>query len=360
MNEQPSALVLKLYAWSETITRDLPWKDSRDPYRIWLSEIILQQTRVAQGRPYWLRFVDRFPTVDDLAAASRDEVYKVWEGLGYYSRARNLHAAARMVSEDMDGVFPDTYDGLLALPGVGPYTAAAVASFAYDLPQAVVDGNVMRVITRLFDSHLPIDTTEGKRTITALVDDLLDIADPARFNQAIMDFGALQCVPKKPDCTNCPLQKDCLAYDKETVSLLPVKAKKTKKRKRFFHYVLLLDQAQRTIIRQRPEGDVWAGLFEWPLIEMDTLGSPVLSDWSADLSGVPIRARSKVFKQTLSHQHIHTVVTIATVIDLEAISLDGGKLVQWSDMAEYALPRLIRTAITELEPVVQQLQQYLY
>lgn len=344
------SIVARLYEWSATITRDLPWKASNDPYQIWLSEIILQQTRVAQGRPYWQRFVSTYPTVGDLAAASQEEVYKLWEGLGYYSRARNLHAAAVKVMEEHEGIFPRDYSGLLSLPGVGPYTAAAIASFAYGLPHAVVDGNVMRVITRLYDSHLPIDTIEGKNYVQTQVDRLLDRADPARFNQAIMDFGALQCVPRNPMCTDCPLQADCLAYQRDTVADLPVKAKKLKKRTRHFHYLFLIDTTGYTLLHKRQDGDIWAGLYEWPMIETVSDDVPLPAAWVDRGFDVVKVTKSKIFKQSLTHQHIRATISIAQV-EHDLPTYNSYTRVSLSDIADYAFPRLIRHAWEELKPL---------
>ena len=222
-----------LLAWYAVHKRVLPWRDTKDPYKIWISEIILQQTRVAQGYDYFLRFIRRFPNVLSLARASQDEVLKYWEGLGYYSRARNLHEAAR----SMNGVFPSTYEGVRALKGVGDYTAAAVCSFAYHMPYAVVDGNVQRVLARIFGIDIPTDSAEGKKRITSLAQELLDKSRPDDYNQAIMDFGALQCVPASPNCAVCPYVRVCAAYKTGRVEQLPVRAAKTALAKRFFSYI---------------------------------------------------------------------------------------------------------------------------
>ncbi len=228
-----------LLSWYEPERRPLPWKHINNPYFIWLSEIILQQTRVEQGRAYYQRFVEHFPTVEKLAAANQDEVFKLWEGLGYYSRARNLHSSAKMIIDDFNGHFPTTYKGLLSLKGVGPYTASAIASFAYGLPHAVVDGNVYRVLSRFLNSSLPIDSMKGKKTFNLLAQQLLPSAYPAVYNQAIMDLGATICTPKKADCDQCPLLQYCGAYAAQTIDDLPVKAKKNKKKTRYFHYLLI-------------------------------------------------------------------------------------------------------------------------
>ena len=257
-----------LLDWYARHGRDLPWRRTRDPYRIWLSEVILQQTRVAQGMDYYLRFTERFPDVGSLAAAPEDEVLKLWQGLGYYSRARNLHAAARQVAARFGGVFPRSYDEVRSLRGVGDYTAAAVCSAAYDAPCAVLDGNVFRVLARLFDIDLPIDSTAGKRTFAELAQMRLDKRCPGRYNQAVMDFGALQCTPAQPGCADCPLASRCLALAAGTVAERPVKQSKTKVRDRWFNY-LHVTCGDRTLLRRRGEGDIWQGLYEFPMIETD-------------------------------------------------------------------------------------------
>ncbi|MDO4757900.1 MAG: A/G-specific adenine glycosylase, partial [Rikenellaceae bacterium] len=256
----------RLIAWYEAHGRTLPWRTTREAYCIWLSEVILQQTRVEQGMAYYLRFTERFPTVYDLAAASEDEVLKLWQGLGYYSRARNLHAAAKQVVEEFGGSFPDTVEALRTLRGVGDYTAAAIASIAFDRPAAVVDGNVYRVLARLFDLETAIDTTEGKRTFAALAEELLERQRPATYNQAIMDFGALVCTPQSPSCTDCPLRDLCQALAAKSVASRPVKQGRTKIRDRYFSYLHLTDGSH-TLLHRRTAGDIWQGLYEFPLIE---------------------------------------------------------------------------------------------
>lgn len=251
-----------LIQWYQANKRDLPWRNTQDPYLIWISEIILQQTRVAQGLDYYLRFVQRFPTVAALAAAPEDDVLKLWQGLGYYSRARNLHAAAK----SMGGTFPSTYAGVLALKGVGEYTAAAICSFAYRMPYAVVDGNVYRVLSRVYGISTPVDSTAGKKEFAALAQKLLDKTRPDLFNQAIMEFGALQCVPAGPDCARCPFAKRCKAYAANRVEQLPVKALKTQVKERYFTYIYV-EQGGYTWLKKRPAGDVWQGLYEPFLLE---------------------------------------------------------------------------------------------
>lgn len=263
-----------LQLWYAQNKRDLPWRETRDPYRIWLSEIILQQTRVAQGYDYYLKFVSRYPTVADLAAASEDDVLKLWQGLGYYSRARNLHAAAlQVMSAPYNGLFPSRYEELRKLKGIGPYTAAAIASFSSDEPVAVVDGNVYRVLSRLFDIETPIDSTQGQKEFLALATELLDPEHPGTHNQAIMEFGALQCTPLSPHCPDCPLAEKCLSLANRTIDKRPLKTGKVKVRERLLHYYLY--KYKDTLwVRQRPGGDIWQGLWEFVITEGDEILHP--------------------------------------------------------------------------------------
>ena len=254
-----------LLRWFQVNGRELPWRLTRDPYAIWLSEIILQQTRIEQGRPYWERFMRRWPTVDALAAATEDEVLREWQGLGYYSRARNLHAAARQVTAR--GAFPTTIEGLRSLKGVGDYTAAAIGSIAFDLPAAVVDGNVYRVLSRHYGVSTPINTTEGKHEFAALAQSLLPRRQASAYNQAIMDFGAIQCTPVSPRCDCCPLAESCVALREGRVGQLPVKLRKLKIVERRFQYIYIRYKGM-TAIRRRPSGDIWQGLYE-PLLTDD-------------------------------------------------------------------------------------------
>lgn len=283
----------KLTEWYSTHLRDLPWRSTRDPYAIWLSEIILQQTRVAQGLPYWQRFMTHYPTVQDLANASEQEVLKLWQGLGYYSRGRNLRHAAIQVVEEFDGQFPQTYQQLKSLKGVGDYTAAAIASFAFDLPHAVLDGNVFRVLSRLHDESTPIDSTLGKKLFQALADELLPAKNFGEHNQAMMELGATVCTPKKPKCTECPLQEDCLSLRNNTIEFRPIKSKKIKRRTRHFHYMLVED-TEKVAVRRRNKGDIWEGLYEFPCLESENPPKKV----SQNLLSQPI-------KHVLTHQDIH-------------------------------------------------------
>ncbi|MBO5188358.1 MAG: A/G-specific adenine glycosylase [Alistipes sp.] len=299
-----------LIRWYERHGRRLPWRETRDPYRIWLSEVILQQTRVQQGWSYYEQFTTHYPTIQSLAAASEDEVLKLWQGLGYYSRARNLHAAARQVVEHFDGRFPDTYEAIRSLRGVGDYTAAAIASMAYDLPHAVVDGNVYRVLARLFDIETPIDSTEGRKGFATLAEELLDKAHPATYNQAIMDFGAVQCTPQHPDCTACPLADCCLAHSAGTVLQRPIKQGHTKVRDRYFNYLHLTD-GHATLLHRRTAGDIWQGLYEFPLIEtpseVDFITLSRTEAFTQLLGGQPFQltASQRMPQHLLSHQRLH-------------------------------------------------------
>lgn len=272
---QPEYLHTVLYKWYDRHARVLPWRETNDPYCIWLSEIILQQTRVAQGMAYYLRFIDTYPTVYALAAADEKDVMRLWQGLGYYSRARNLHAAAQRMAEE--GGVPTSYDGLRQLPGIGDYTAGAIASFAYDMPYPAVDGNVYRVLARLSDTNTPIDSSAGKRFFYTLAKQWLDTAHPRRYNSAIMEFGALQCVPTDPDCTHCPLNGACLSYQHGTTSLLPVKKSRPSLRDRYLTYTIYIQRLGDspsewlTLIHQRNAKDIWQHLYEFPLYEGEQL-----------------------------------------------------------------------------------------
>lgn len=257
--ETPNPFSIALLQWFADNGRELPWRATRNPYYIWLSEIILQQTRIEQGRPYWERFVQRWPSVEALATATEDEVLREWQGLGYYSRARNLHVAAQQIVDR--GGFPDTFEGLRALKGIGDYTAAAIGSIAFDLPVAVVDGNVYRVLSRYFGITTPINSSEGKREFAALAQRLLPEKEASAFNQAMMDFGAIQCTPHSPCCLLCPVQDSCIAFNEGKVAQLPVKLKRLQVKERRLVYIYIRYKGQ-TVLRRRGAGDIWQGLWE--------------------------------------------------------------------------------------------------
>jgi len=260
----------KIIGWYQQNKRDLPWRNTNDAYKIWLSEIILQQTRVSQGLPYYINFVTAFPTVKDLASADEQEVLKLWQGLGYYSRARNLHFTAKFVVENHNGIFPNTYDELLKLKGIGTYTAAAIASFSANEPVAVVDGNVFRVLSRVFNVTYDISQNSTKKYFIELAQKLLSTTQPNLHNQAIMEFGALQCVPKNPNCSGCVFNDSCEAFKLKIVSELPVKLKKIKITKRFLSYVLIHDAFGNYIMNKRTTNGIWKNLYEFPCVESET------------------------------------------------------------------------------------------
>jgi A/G-specific adenine glycosylase len=310
-----------LIRWYLENKRDLPWRKTDNPYLIWLSEIMLQQTRVAQGTPYFLSFTNAFPTVFDLAAANEEQVLKLWQGLGYYSRARNLHKTAQFVAIELGGEFPDNYTELLKLKGVGEYTAAAIASFSYNEPVPVVDGNVFRVLSRYFDVETDIASASAKKEFAALAFELMPKDKPALFNQAIMEFGALQCVPKSPNCSVCVFNDSCAALQKKKVDQLPVKSKKLKVRNRYFNYLVVEDEIENTIIQKRTAKGIWHNLYEFPLIESEKVedfeyiaqhvqsnsfkeNNPSVYELVAQMISLSeINPESIIHK--LSHQHLH-------------------------------------------------------
>lgn len=333
-----SGIILEWYALNK---RDLPWRGTRDPYFIWLSEIMLQQTRVAQGIPYYLKFVEAFPTIGHLARATEGEVLKLWQGLGYYSRARNLHATAKMVVDTYNGVFPDTYKGLLGLKGVGDYTASALASICFDLPEAVVDGNVYRVLARYYGIDLPIDSSEGRHYFKELAKKVMDVKNIRDYNQGIMEFGAIQCLPKNPHCGICPLSRDCAALATNRIDMLPIKIGKGKVRDRYFNYLVLLDGNHRTLLRQRRGNGIWQNLYEFPLLESEgEIGEEeVAKNLKTVLAleepaGIYLYNKEMVVHK-LSHQHLYTRFWIVN----SDVELENS--VALSDLHRYPVPVLI-------------------
>ena len=337
--------------------RKMPWKGEKNPYKIWLSEVILQQTRVQQGWSYYEKFLHAFPTVHDLAVAPEQKVFKLWEGLGYYNRCRNLIATAKRIDAEYNGQFPNTYEEILALKGIGPYTAAAIASFAFGLPHAVVDGNVTRVLSRYFGNSTPIDTVAGKKLYTELADALLDKEQADIYNQAIMDFGATICLPRNPLCAECMQQADCQAFQNDRTTQLPVKEKSIKKTPRWFYYFIVETPDDKVYIRQRTAKDIWEGLFEFVLWETDL---PAYfdnnrlppSDHLRQLFGqqaLTVRYISRVYRQELSHQTIQgqflTVRLKKTLPTLkDYLLVDRGRL------PEYAFPKFINAWLLDPTP----------
>jgi len=345
--KQQRIFPVKLMEWFAQNDRPMPWKGEKNPYLVWLSEIILQQTRVEQGLAYYERFKSKYSSIHDLAAAPEDEVMKTWEGLGYYSRARNLHATAKYISKELNGVFPNTYDTILTLKGVGPYTAAAIASFAFHLPHAVVDGNVYRVLSRYFGISTPIDSTKGKKQFATLANTLLDRSRPDEYNQAIIDFGATHCRPKKPLCADCLLQSTCTAFHEQTVVLLPIKEKKIKKKTRYFNY-LLFNAGEDIFIRKRVEKDIWKHLYDFPLIEKDKAidHKELLADeaWKLFSKQNPKMRLSKVskpFQQTLTHQKIIAVFWEFHISAPYKLDEKQFLKVARKSLKDYAFPKII-------------------
>lgn len=319
-----------ILSWFREHGRVLPWRQTRDPYAIWLSEIILQQTRIEQGLPYWERFMRRWPTVEELAAASEDEVLREWQGLGYYSRARNLHTAAKQIVEM--GGFPRTLEGIKQLKGVGDYTAAAIGSIAFDLPAAVVDGNVYRVLARHYGINTPINTTEGKKEFTALAQSLLPAKQASAFNQAMMDFGAIQCTPSTPQCPSCPLAETCVALRENRISELPVKQKTLKVKERHLTYVYIRYQGE-TAIHRRGEGDIWQGLYEPWLTDKVPCGATLL--------------RQNV-KHVLTHRVLYADFWLWEPDQKPVLPADY-LWIKEADIDQYGVPRLIEILLNNIK-----------
>jgi len=338
-----------LLNWYKVHKRDLPWRKTTDPYLIWLSEIILQQTRVSQGLPYYLKFSTQFPNVHALANAPQEEVLKAWEGLGYYSRARNLHAAAKEVSHNRDGNFPSSYQGLLELKGVGDYTAAAVASFAYREGVAVVDGNVFRVLSRLFGDATPVNTTQGKKVFKGYAQKLLNKGQPDLHNQAMMELGALQCTPTKPNCRQCPVKDYCSAYAQSAVAQYPVKERKKYNRVRHFFYVYPQYQKQVAVSKRRD--NIWKGLFEFPLLEFEEPKEVQEVLESKDFLDLGLRAFQldtpvKLRAHKLSHQTLHITILPIHFEDKPA-AFSHCQWIAKASLKDLAFPRPLRQFLNE-------------
>jgi A/G-specific adenine glycosylase len=310
--EEHSPLADVLLAWYDQHKRDLPWRDTTDPYPIWISEIMLQQTRVEQGLAYFFRFMKRFPDLRSVAEASEKEILTYWQGLGYYSRARNIHRAARHIMEQFHGTFPHDYDQILSLPGIGPYTAAAIASFAFQQPYAVVDGNVLRFLTRYFGINNSIDEANTKKEMNHLAFEMMDKQHPDLYNQAIMEFGALQCIPQSPHCEQCPFQQTCFAAANQMVNQYPVKKKKAPTRDRYFYYFCIVHE-QNVFLQKRINKDIWQNLYEFPLLESSqplTVETALQSTLLQPFRPFDVQFTSSIIKHLLSHQTIYTVFFI--------------------------------------------------
>ncbi len=340
----------KLVSWYQNNKRDLPWRNTVNPYHIWLSEIILQQTRVLQGTPYYLAFLKAFPTIEDLANAPEDKVLKMWQGLGYYSRARNLHFTAKDIVNNFGGEFPKDYNKVLKFKGIGVYTAAAITSFAFDMPYAVVDGNVIRVLSRVFGVGIPFDTSAGKKEFQQLAQELLIEKDAAIYNQAIMELGAIQCKPKSPDCSSCPMQDFCVAYTTNSPAELPVKSKKIKVKSRFLHY-LMIEQEDNIFLGKRKSG-IWNGLYEFPLLEfpvkMDEKQVMQSDEWSKVFfnSKCDVKSVSSEFTHILSHQKIQAQFW---QIKAASVVLDDYELISRNSLLEFPVSRLTEKYFETIE-----------
>ncbi|MGB7841974.1 MAG: A/G-specific adenine glycosylase [Salinimicrobium sp.] len=335
----------RLIFWYLENKRHLPWRTTNDPYQIWLSEIILQQTRVEQGKPYYFKFLDTFPDIFSLAKASEEEVLKLWQGLGYYSRARNLHATARYVAFACGGKFPSSYRELLKLKGVGDYTASAIASICFDEPAAAVDGNVFRMLSRIFGIDTPINTSAGFKEFKALAQELIDHNNPAAFNQAAIEFGSEQCKPRQPLCASCIFTENCVAFNENRINELPVKLKKLKVKKRHFNYLVLLSEEKKTILQQRRGKGIWEGLYEFPLIETPAeisaeslLREEEFQDYSVTAKDVVLYNDMPIVHK-LSHQHIYTKFWI---LDCDKLP---GKGVSYKEVNKFPVPVLIENFI---------------
>lgn len=336
---------IHLLLWNEVSNKRLmPWKNEKDPYKIWVSEIILQQTQVKQGLGYYERFIKKFPAVQQLAVAQDEKVFKLWEGLGYYSRCRNLIITSRHITNNLDGKFPNTYNDILLLKGIGPYTAAAIASFAYNLPHAVLDGNVLRVLARFFGIDAGIDTASGKKLFTALSQHLLSKSRPGVYNQAIMDFGATICKPKIPLCPECPLQKNCFAFNHNLVSRLPVKEKSIIRKNRFLNYLIIIFK-NNVYVRQRMAKDIWQNLNEFVLVETkeppqaaNVLTSGLIT-FIKKSSPLKIINVSETMYQQLTHVNVSGI--FITIYIKKKIELDGYNLVPYASLFELPFPKFI-------------------
>lgn len=344
-----------LMLWEKKNTRAMPWKGEKDPYKIWLSEIILQQTRVEQGKPYYERFIQRYPTIAHLAKADEQEVFRLWQGLGYYNRCKNMLAAAHKIANEYQGKFPDTYEQILALPGVGEYTAAAIASFAFGLPYAVVDGNVLRVLARFFGIREAVNSSSAKKIFAALAQEVLEKKNPAIWNQAIMDFGATVCTPQRPGCSTCPLQKSCFAFQQNMVNLLPIKTIKAKVIKRYFTYIVL-SWRRRVYIHKRSGQDIWQNLYEFPLFEENEFSA--VSEFMQKKSVrslLPEHSTKHVpplrtYRQQLTHQTIYArflPVKIKTGRSLPKNIPNDFSPVSTGELEGYAFPKIILEYMNE-------------
>jgi A/G-specific adenine glycosylase len=347
-----------LIKWYHQNQRNLPFRNTKDPYSIWILEVILQQTRVAQGMDYYHNIISRFPNVESLAKADEHELLKLWQGLGYYSRARNLHAAAQQIAEQHQGLFPSNYNDLLQLPGVGPYTAAAIASFAFNEPVAAVDGNVIRFISRFFGVMLACNSPQGRKKIDELAQQILNTLQAGLHNQSIIEFGALQCVPRNPDCSQCPFSLSCFAYKHSMVNELPVKSSQKVQKTRYFNYFILLSKNNTCILKHRTQNDIWKNLYEFPLIE--TSEATPVENLLTQLELLNLFKKASLYLEKvvvakahqLSHQRIEATFNIFRLKTFNKELPENYIEISIEDLDKYAISRLIERTWQEINPTL--------
>lgn len=348
----------KIIRWYKKNKRDLPWRKTTDPYKIWLSEIILQQTRIDQGLEYYLKLSSNYPDINSLAKATEEQVLKLWQGLGYYTRARNMHSTANIIVEKYHGQFPENYSDIIKLKGIGDYTAAAIVSFAYNMAYPVVDGNVFRLVSRIYGIKTPINSTKGKKEIYEIALDLIDKKQAGEFNQAIMEFGALQCKPHNPDCNICIFKSDCKAFNNKMISEIPVKINKIKIRKRYFHY-LLFSYNENIYLNKRTTNDIWKNLYDFPHVEVDhfipniTINEEIANHFKVAKDQIQIQNISDEYKHILTHQRIsarfYNIPFQDQMLFHKINSLNGNQFIciNKETIKQYPLPRLIDKYLTE-------------
>lgn len=345
MSTKTVQFLTKILQWGKDNPRKMPWYKESDPYRIWISEIILQQTRVEQGWNYYINFIDKFPDVKTLAQTSEDYLLKQWEGLGYYSRARNLHKAAKLIVKEMNGIFPSEYDSVISLPGVGPYTAAAIMSFAYQKRYPVVDGNVLRVISRVFGIQELVDKKEGSSQVQQISKTIIDKANPAEYNQVIMNFGALQC-NRNPNCTNCVLNNICFAHNNDQVQVLPRKTAKQKKQIKYFHFIDFIDtKSQNRFIRKRVEKGIWQGLYAFPLIQKEDNKAMTISELTNYVESEFGSKNELELVATMKKIHLLTHIRIEAIfykiVGKHGTKRSGTDYISTNTLSEFAFPKLL-------------------
>ena len=339
-----------LMSWWKLNRRQLPWKETKDPYKIWLSEIILQQTTIRQGTPYYLKFTEKFPDIGSLAVAEPEEIYKMWEGLGYYNRAKNMHSTAQHIYYELDSIFPNDYHELLKLKGIGPYTGAAIASFAFEKPFPVIDGNVIRLISRFVGLKSPANSPILNSEIKKFLNESIQYAVPSEFNQALMDFGSVKCIPRNPECHTCPLSAQCVAFRNDWVHVLPVRPLKKPRKSLFYHFMEIIINDQFVVLQQRDRNDIWPGLFQFPVVETKEITEEHVTEILKDIfptgsQFLPEMTEVCEKKQTLTHRTVHGIFT-KMYLTLNDIKINNGYyLVDFSKVKKFAFPKIMREYI---------------